>query len=147
MATRGGDRGRACACRRGTSHDFGDALPPEGIHPDAGKATAATARADGLHERTGRARKPCFPWRSSGGTCGGCHGADGKGITGRAGFDDRKWLWSDGSLQGLETTIKNGVPEPKAHPGAMPPMGGVVLSQADLDAVSAYVWALGHKNP
>jgi hypothetical protein len=26
-------------------------------------------------------------------------------------------------------------------------MGGVVLSQADLDAVSAYVWALGHKTP
>ena len=56
-----------------------------------------------------------------------------------------KWLWSDGSLQGLETTIRNGVAEPKAHPGAMPPMGGVTLSQADLDAVSAYVWALGHK--
>ena len=31
------------------------------------------------------------------------------------------------------------------RPGAMPPMGGVTLSQADLDAVSAYVWALGHQ--
>jgi len=47
--------------------------------------------------------------------------------------------------QGLEATIKNGVAEPKAHSGAMPPMGGVTLSQADLDAVSAYVWALGHQ--
>jgi mono/diheme cytochrome c family protein len=79
------------------------------------------------------------------GTCGGCHGADGKGSPVAPDLTTGKWLWSDGSLQGLETTIKNGVPEPKSHPGAMPPMGGVTLSQADLDAVSAYVWALGHK--
>jgi hypothetical protein len=50
-------------------------------------------------------------------------------------------------LQGLETTIKNGVPEPKAHPGAMPSMGGINLSRADLDAVSAHVRALGHQTP
>jgi len=37
------------------------------------------------------------------------------------------------------------VPEPKEHQNAMPPMGGVPLSQADLKAVSAYVWALGHQ--
>jgi cytochrome c5 len=35
--------------------------------------------------------------------------------------------------------------EPKQHPGAMPPMGGVELSDENLKAVAAYVWSLGHK--
>jgi mono/diheme cytochrome c family protein len=42
-------------------------------------------------------------------------------------------------------TIENGVPEPKEHPGAMPPMGGVTLPETDLKAVAAYVWAVGHQ--
>jgi mono/diheme cytochrome c family protein len=36
------------------------------------------------------------------------------------------------------------VPHPKDHLGAMPPMGGVQLSQADVAAVADYVWALAH---
>ena len=36
-----------------------------------------------------------------------------------------KWLWGDGSLESITQTIANGVPEPKEHPGAMPPMGGL----------------------
>jgi hypothetical protein len=37
------------------------------------------------------------------------------------------------------------VAEANEHPGAMPPMGGVDLSEQNLKAVAAYVWALGHK--
>jgi glucose/arabinose dehydrogenase len=55
------------------------------------------------------------------------------------------WLWGDGSLAAITETIKNGVLEPKQHPGAMPPMGGVELSDENLKAVAAYVWSLGHK--
>jgi mono/diheme cytochrome c family protein len=44
----------------------------------------------------------------------------------------------------LSKTIADGVPTPKQHMGAMPPMGGSTLSPADLQAVSAYVWAIGH---
>lgn len=40
----------------------------------------------------------------------------------------------------------NGVPEPKQHPGAMPPMGGVTLSNGELTAVASYVWAIGHRS-
>ncbi len=50
-----------------------------------------------------------------------------------------------GSLESITNAIKNGVPEPKQHPGAMPPYGGVPLSDNDLDAVAAYVWAIGHQ--
>ena len=56
-----------------------------------------------------------------------------------------KWLWGDGSLKSLAATIKSGVPEPQAHPGAMPPMGGVTLTEEELNAVAAYVWAIGHR--
>ena len=53
--------------------------------------------------------------------------------------------WGDGSLEAIEKTIRNGVPEPKEHPGAMPPMGGVTLPDSHVKAVAAYVWAIGHQ--
>lgn len=56
-----------------------------------------------------------------------------------------KWLWSNGSVQGITRTIVHGVPKPKEHTGVMPPMGGTKLSQADLAAVADYVWAVGHQ--
>jgi mono/diheme cytochrome c family protein len=56
-----------------------------------------------------------------------------------------KWLWGDGSLAAITRTIADGVAEPKRYRSPMPPMGGAELSQQDLDAVTAYVWALGHR--
>ena len=124
-----------------------DARPPEGVHPDAGKDTGELPVPKGLTKEQVALGNRIFHGDVAGATCGGCHGSDAKGSPIAPDLTNGKWLWSDGSLQGLEATIKNGVPEPKAHPGAMPPMGGVVLSQTDLDAVSAYVWALGHQTP
>jgi glucose/arabinose dehydrogenase/mono/diheme cytochrome c family protein len=121
------------------------AQPPEGVHPDAGNPTAALSVLNGSTKEQVALGSRIFHGEVADGTCGGCHGADAKGSPIAPDLTTGKWLWSDGSLQGLETTIKNGVPEPKVHPGAMPPMGGVTLSQADLDAVSAYVWAIGHR--
>ena len=60
-------------------------------------------------------------------------------------FTSGTWLWGDGSLQSITDIIKTGVPKPKQHPGAMPPFGGVPLSDTDLAAVAAYVWAIGHQ--
>ena len=56
-----------------------------------------------------------------------------------------KWLWGDGSLEAIEKTIRDGVPEPKEHPGAMPPMGSVTCPDSHVKAVAAYVWAIGHQ--
>ena len=52
----------------------------------------------------------------------------------------------NGSLHAITRTIVSGVPKPKQHTGVMPPMGGTQLSQADLAAVAAYVWAIGHQD-
>ncbi len=47
-------------------------------------------------------------------------------------------------MKGIAQTITTGVAHPKEHTGVMPPFGGVQLSQADVDAVAAYIWALGN---
>jgi mono/diheme cytochrome c family protein len=54
------------------------------------------------------------------------------------------WIWGDGSLASLTQTIKEGVANPKQYSGVMPPLGGAELSQQQLAAVAAYVWAVGH---
>ena len=116
------------------------ALPPEGMHPDAGLPVppGATAQQVALG-------KKIFHGEVAGGTCAGCHGADGIGTPVGADLQSGTWLWGDGSLQSITDIIKTGVPKPKQHPGAMPPFGGVPLSDTDLAAVAAYVWAIGHR--
>lgn len=79
------------------------------------------------------------------GTCATCHATDGKGSATGADLTTGKWLWSDGSVTGLSKTISSGVPKPKNHGGAMLPMGGVQLTPEQLQAVSVYVWGLGHQ--
>jgi hypothetical protein len=51
-----------------------------------------------------------------------------------------------GTAHAASAPSADGVPTPKKHGGAVPPMGGAPLSVADLQAVSAYVWALGHSD-
>ena len=47
-------------------------------------------------------------------------------------------------VEGLEKTIREGVPEPKQYRSPMPPMGGASLTPEQVAAVAAYVWALSH---
>jgi glucose/arabinose dehydrogenase len=120
----------------------GTAIPPEGIHPEAGMAPlpippGASPDQLALGERI-------FHGQAGGAPCAGCHSDDGKGSAIGADLTSGQWMWSDGSPQGIAATIEHGVPQPKDHIGAMPPMGGAQLSQADVAAVADYVWALGH---
>ena len=119
-----------------------NAVPPEGIHPNAGASPlpvppGASPDQVALGERI-------FEGQAVGGTCAGCHGTDGKGTAVGSDLTSGKWLWGNGSVQAITRTIARGVPKPKNHTGAMPPMGGVQLSKADLAAVADYVWAIGH---
>jgi mono/diheme cytochrome c family protein len=80
-----------------------------------------------------------------GGTCGACHGPDGAGGSIGPNLTGPTWLWGDGSPAALKDAISKGVPAPKQYRSPMPPMGGANLSPEDLDAITAYVWAIGHK--
>ena len=122
-----------------------EVLPPEGIHPEAGKELAPLPVPPGATREQVALGKKIFHGEVAGATCAGCHGAEGIGTPVGADLRSGTWLWGDGSLAAITETIRNGVLEPKEHPGAMPPMGGVQLSDENLQAVAAYVWSLGHK--
>jgi glucose/arabinose dehydrogenase/cytochrome c5 len=120
-------------------------LPPEGVHPDAGKQTANLPVPQGSTKEEVARGGQVFLGAVGGATCSGCHGSDGKGSPVGADLTSNAWLWSDGSLSGIKKAVTDGVAKPKQHEGVMPPMGGVQLSDRDLNAVSAYVWALSHQ--
>ena len=136
---RGGAGAEADACQR-----FAGRNAARGHSPRCRQPVKLSPPPGGTRGRSSWARKYSTA-RSAGATCAGCHGAGGIGTPVGPNLTSGKWLWGDGSLASITATIENGVPEPKQHPGAMPPMGGVELSQSDLAAVSAYVWALGHQ--
>jgi glucose/arabinose dehydrogenase/mono/diheme cytochrome c family protein len=125
-----------------------DVGPPEGIHPNAGaEATAAaslpvppgaTAAQVSLGARV-------FHGQVGGGTCEGCHGSNARGTPLAPDLTSGKWLWGDGSLASIERAINDGIPSPKDYRSPMPPKGGAQLSSEDVNAVAAYVWALGHR--
>jgi glucose/arabinose dehydrogenase len=117
-----------------------NAAPPEGTHADAGLPVPPGGSPDQI-----ALGDEIFHGKVDGGTCSGCHGNDGKGSSVGSDLTSGKYLWSDGSIQSILQTIKTGVPAPKERTGAMPPLGGAKLSEADAAAVADYVWALGHR--
>ena len=86
-----------------------------------------------------------FWGESSGGTCSGCHGSDGKGSTVGPNLTSGQWSWGNGSWQAIAATIDSGVMRPKHADGAMPPRGGAPLSDSDVKAVAAFVWSISHQ--
>ena len=80
------------------------------------------------------------------GACWACHGKGGKGTSTAPNLTDNTWLDAEGgTMDAIKGVITAGVPKPKKHPGAMPPMGGAKLSPEDVDALTAYVYSLSHK--
>jgi cbb3-type cytochrome c oxidase subunit III len=79
----------------------------------------------------------------SNGNCYTCHGADAKGTALAPDLTDAKWINVGGTYDEIQSTVKKGVPQPKEHPGPMPPMGGAQLTDDQVKAVAAYVWSLG----
>ncbi len=124
----------------------GNPEPPEGIHPDAGETDLAALPLPPGASREQIARGArIFHGEADGGTCAGCHGADAKGTSVGPDLTSGKWIWGDGSFASIEQIVSMGVPHPKSYPGIMPPKGGAPLSASDIDAVAAYVWAIGHR--
>lgn len=79
------------------------------------------------------------------GICSSCHGPAGKGIPSLgANLTDSEWLHSDGSYEGITKTVMEGVTAQASSSGIpMPAKAGTNISDADVKAVSAYVWMLG----
>jgi len=119
--------------------------PPEGVHADAGRQTAALTPPPGATKDQVALGDRIFHGEAANGTCGGCHGSDGRGSPVGADLVEGKWLWSDGSFDGISKIIASGVAKPKTVGGAMPPNGGTSLKPDELKAVAAYVYAISRK--
>jgi glucose/arabinose dehydrogenase/mono/diheme cytochrome c family protein len=119
--------------------------PPEGTHPDAGRAVLASlpVPAGATAAQVARGER-IFHGEVADGTCAGCHGSDANGSPQGPSLVSGKWLDTDGSFASLQRTITDGVSKPKNSSPPMPPRGGAPLSDADVAAVAAYVWAISH---
>jgi glucose/arabinose dehydrogenase/mono/diheme cytochrome c family protein len=123
----------------------GEPGPPEGTHPDAGRTVSASLPVPvGATTEQVALGDRIFHGEAADGTCVGCHGTDAKGSPQGPSLVSGKWLDTDGTFAGLRHTITEGVPHPKYSGPPMPPRGGAPLSDADVAAVAAYVWAISH---
>ena len=120
------------------------AVPPEGTHPDAGSDTSALKAPAGATPAMIALGSRVYRGQVGGATCTGCHGANGTGSPLGPDLTNGKWLWSDGSYQGIASSIAAGIAQPKQYRAPMPAMGGAQLNSDQLFAVAAYVWALSH---
>jgi glucose/arabinose dehydrogenase/mono/diheme cytochrome c family protein len=123
--------------------------PPEGIHPNAGAETTGVLSVPtppgATREQVALGHR-IFEGEVASAPCAGCHGTDGKGSPLGPDLTSGKWLWGNGSLAAIAHTIDTGVAKPKSYGSPMPPKGGAELSPAQVTAVAAYVWSLGHPN-
>ena len=115
------------------------AKPPEGTNPDAGVTLPAgvTKEMVALGDRI-------YHGEVGGASCAGCHGSTAKGTPLGPDLTDSKWLWSDGSFEGIAKTITEGVSQPKEYRTGMPAMGGAQLTDEQVKALASYVWTLSH---
>ncbi|HEX6135943.1 MAG TPA: cytochrome c [Longimicrobiales bacterium] len=74
--------------------------------------------------------------------CFTCHGANGVGTTLGPPMTDQEWLNIDGSYEAIIEVVRTGVVQPVQYPSPMPAMGGIQLSEDQIRAVAAYVYAL-----
>ena len=82
------------------------------------------------------------------GSCRSCHGELGRGGVGGPSLRDGEWLHIDPEMEQIAKLIARGVAEEeikaRRRPWAMDPNGGADLTPQDLEAVTAFVWALSH---
>ena len=78
------------------------------------------------------------------GLCYLCHGAVPGGGIGPS-LSDSTWIRSEGRYEEIATQIFNGTTREESKTGvAMPPRGGSHISDDEVRAVAAYIWAVSH---
>jgi glucose/arabinose dehydrogenase len=78
-------------------------------------------------------------------TCSACHGTDALGTPLGPNLAAAMPLWGDGSPESIRAVIRQGVASPKQYRAPMPAMGGAQLTPAEVNDLSAWIWALRHR--
>jgi glucose/arabinose dehydrogenase len=119
------------------------ARPPEGTHANAGVRDTATLLIPdhGTREMLELGDR-IYHGQVGGATCTGCHGSGATGSPLGPDLTRNRWIWSDGTPEGIAATIRVGVAEPKKYRSPMPAEGGAQLTAEQVTAVADYVWAL-----
>jgi glucose/arabinose dehydrogenase/cytochrome c5 len=120
------------------------AAPPEGVHANAGHESATLPVPPGASAQAVALGEQVFAGAVGGATCSACHGADAHGTALAPDLTARQRLWGDGSYPAIVAIVRHGIPQPKKFSAPMPPMGGAQLSDEQVNAVAAYVWAISH---
>jgi mono/diheme cytochrome c family protein len=131
------------AARAGIS--TASAVPPEGIHPNAGAHSAPLPIPGGSSPAQVALGDRIYHGQVANAPCTGCHGEDATGTPLGPNLTTSKWLWGNGSLDSISKIVINGIPHPKNYRSPMPPMGGAQLTPSQVSAVAAYVWAISHQ--
>lgn len=79
--------------------------------------------------------------------CTRCHGAEVKGGQRAPSLVDTTWSVIDGSYSEIGRIINEGVPAGKLTAGyttPMPPKGRATLTDAQVNAIAAYLWSVSH---
>lgn len=87
-----------------------------------------------------------FRGQAANGICYTCHGPEATGTQLAPNLTDNQWINTDGTLGGIANIVRQGVPQPKQYPAAMPPQGPPLLSEEQVRAVAAYVYSKSHPN-
>lgn len=145
-------------CRPGGDYGFDrvsyreEPAVPQATNPDpppvpaGGLASAAQAKLVAKNLPAGVTQAMVDEGQNLYGTvCVGCHGPAGAGSPAAPTLNDAQWINITGAYPEIVTTITNGVPKPKQHPGAMPPRGGGSFDDAQVKALAAYVFALSRQ--
>ena len=79
---------------------------------------------------------------NGGGICFTCHLVEATGGPLAPDLTDDAWLNVDGEYSSIVELVKTGVAQPVEHLGAMLPRAGMPLTDAQVEAVSAYAYML-----
>ena len=79
---------------------------------------------------------------NGGGNCHACHGRAGAGAPLAPALQDDSWIHIDGSFDALVQIINAGVPQPAQYPAPMPARGGAAITDEQVRAIAAYVYAI-----
>jgi mono/diheme cytochrome c family protein len=126
---------------------------PVATHPDAPVVPAGTTLGGGAAQKVTLASMPAGMTQdmidkgqaSFGTVCAGCHGPGGVGTAAAPKLADSQWINIHGNYDEIVATIMAGVPQPKEHPGMMPPRGGGQFTDDQVKELAAYVYALSHQ--